>query len=317
MENINLNNIKGKKVLVVGIGRSGIAAIQAMLKLGADVTVQDMKKAEETDGQLLRFLTGKGLKLCLGAVPRDICSFDMIILSPGVNPELDFIQESSFESRIQILGEVCRGYHDSVQFLHFLKNDVLDGIAHTVHMLLGTFHPSSEYCVGFIEKQNRSFAASMYHPPVVLEHPPCVLLGLSDIAVHQRCHINLNQFSVALLRKLVYSFGLSSAWSAIKQTCEPLTHSISSHSGLQFIILVFLKNPGQHCDVLLDFIRKKEFLFNDTFGRYDAHGRRTALKKHRGVLTNFRKYVLVDPYPVFRDNPVTSLKHDDFLALQA
>ena len=95
MENINLNNIKGKKVLVVGMGRSGIAAIQAMLKLGADVTVQDMKKAEETDGQLRRFLTGKGLKLCLGAVPRDICSFDMIILSPGVDPELDLYRRRS------------------------------------------------------------------------------------------------------------------------------------------------------------------------------------------------------------------------------
>ena len=43
MDNINLNNIKGKKVLVVGMGRSGIAALQAMLKLGADVTVQDAK----------------------------------------------------------------------------------------------------------------------------------------------------------------------------------------------------------------------------------------------------------------------------------
>ena len=44
MDNINLNNIKGKKVLVVGMGRSGIAALQAMLKLGADVTVQDAKR---------------------------------------------------------------------------------------------------------------------------------------------------------------------------------------------------------------------------------------------------------------------------------
>ena len=87
MNNINLNNIKGKKVLVVGMGRSGIAALQAMLKLGADVTVQDAKKADEMDGQLLSFLTGKGLKLCLGSVPDDICDFDMMILSPGVDPE--------------------------------------------------------------------------------------------------------------------------------------------------------------------------------------------------------------------------------------
>lgn len=114
MDNINLNNIKGKKVLVVGMGRSGIAALQAMLKLGADVTVQDAKKADEMDGQLLSFLTGKGLKLCLGSVPDDICDFDMMILSPGVDPELDFICRAR-EAGVEITGEleiayrICRG----------------------------------------------------------------------------------------------------------------------------------------------------------------------------------------------------------------
>lgn len=60
MENINLNNIKGKRVLIVGMGKSGVAAIQAMLKLGAEVTVQDSKNAEDMDGQFLNFLAGQG-----------------------------------------------------------------------------------------------------------------------------------------------------------------------------------------------------------------------------------------------------------------
>ena len=47
MNNLNLENIKGKRVLVVGLGKSGIAAVQAMLKLGADVSVQDSKEAEQ------------------------------------------------------------------------------------------------------------------------------------------------------------------------------------------------------------------------------------------------------------------------------
>lgn len=114
MENINLNNIKGKKVLVVGMGKSGIAAIQAMLKLGADVTVQDAKNADEMDGQLLNFLTGKGLKLCLGSIPEDVCDFDMMILSPGVDPNLDFICRAR-DAGVEITGEleiayrICRG----------------------------------------------------------------------------------------------------------------------------------------------------------------------------------------------------------------
>lgn len=109
MKNINLNNIRGKRVLVVGMGKSGIAAIQAMLKLGAEVTIQDSKKAEEMDGQLLSFLTGRGLRLCLGKVPEDLSSFDMLILSPGVDPELDFIQKAK-EAGAEIVGELEIAY---------------------------------------------------------------------------------------------------------------------------------------------------------------------------------------------------------------
>ena len=109
MRNINLNNIKGKRVLVVGMGKSGIAAIQAMLKLGADVTVQDSKRAEDMDSQLLSFLTGKGLKLCLGKVPDDLSCFDMLILSPGVDPELAFIQKAKKEGA-EIVGELEIAY---------------------------------------------------------------------------------------------------------------------------------------------------------------------------------------------------------------
>ena len=46
MENMNIKNIKGKHVLVVGLGKSGIAAVQAMLKLGAKVSVQDSKSPD-------------------------------------------------------------------------------------------------------------------------------------------------------------------------------------------------------------------------------------------------------------------------------
>ena len=55
MDNININNIKGRNVLVIGMGKSGIAAAQAMIKLGADVTIQDSKTPDKIDGQLLNF----------------------------------------------------------------------------------------------------------------------------------------------------------------------------------------------------------------------------------------------------------------------
>jgi len=105
MENINLNNIKNKKVLVVGLGKSGIAAVQAMVKLGANVTVQDSKNVNEIDSQLVTFLQGKGVEFCLGDIPENMDKFDMLILSPGVDPELPFVAAAA-KSGAEIIGEL-------------------------------------------------------------------------------------------------------------------------------------------------------------------------------------------------------------------
>ena len=89
-----VEDIKGKKILIVGMGNSGKAAMQAMVKLGAAVSVQDNKKEEDIDPQLLTFLKDKSVTCYLGCQPEDMSAFDMMILSPGVSPELDFIREA-------------------------------------------------------------------------------------------------------------------------------------------------------------------------------------------------------------------------------
>ena len=109
MNNLNLENIKGKRVLVVGLGKSGIAAVQAMLKLGAEVSVQDSKEAESVDGQLLTFLEGKGVQCYFHEIPDHVENFDMLILSPGVNPELPFIREAE-AGGAEIIGELEIAY---------------------------------------------------------------------------------------------------------------------------------------------------------------------------------------------------------------
>ncbi len=113
MENMNVKNMKDKKVLVVGLGKSGIAAVQAMLKLGAEVSIQDSKPLNQIDGQLLSFLTGlpggENMGLYLGTVPADMSEFDMMILSPGVDPELPFVREAE-EEGVEIIGELEIAY---------------------------------------------------------------------------------------------------------------------------------------------------------------------------------------------------------------
>ncbi|MBR5229867.1 MAG: UDP-N-acetylmuramoyl-L-alanine--D-glutamate ligase [Firmicutes bacterium] len=109
MKNINLENIRGKRVLVVGMGKSGIAAVQSMLKLGANVTIQESREKSNVDVQLLNFLESQKVKCYFHDIPEHVADFDMIILSPGVNPELDFIQEAA-RGGAEITGELEIAY---------------------------------------------------------------------------------------------------------------------------------------------------------------------------------------------------------------
>jgi len=101
--------IAGKKVLIVGMGRSGIAATQALLKLGAIVSVQDSKHTEDFDQQFIRFLQNLNVKCYFGSVPEPEDVFDMLVLSPGVPPNLDFVNEARTKGA-EIVGELEIAY---------------------------------------------------------------------------------------------------------------------------------------------------------------------------------------------------------------
>lgn len=106
---MNVKNMKDKKVLIVGLGKSGIAAAQAMLRLEAEVHIQDAKKEENVDPQLRAFLKEKGAICYFNHMPADMGYFDILILSPGVSPELTFVQEAKAKG-VEIIGELEIAY---------------------------------------------------------------------------------------------------------------------------------------------------------------------------------------------------------------
>ncbi|MEG1584616.1 MAG: NAD(P)-dependent oxidoreductase, partial [Anaerovorax sp.] len=89
-----MNSLKDKKVLVVGMGKSGIAAMQALLKLEAQVSVNDSKNADDIDSHLIQYLKNKNVTCYFGENPNNMKQFDMIVLSPGVPLNLSFIEEA-------------------------------------------------------------------------------------------------------------------------------------------------------------------------------------------------------------------------------
>ncbi len=102
-------DFKDKNALVCGLGKSGVAAARLLLKLGARVTVQDMKeerKCQEEATQLAR----EGFQLYLGKNPDDILAGqDLLVLSPGIPCDLPFIEKAKAMG-IPIWGEVELAY---------------------------------------------------------------------------------------------------------------------------------------------------------------------------------------------------------------
>ena len=99
----------GKKALVCGMARSGIAAAKLLNRLGARVTLQDMKKREEISADVLA-LEGEGIVLYTGANPDEIaCAQDLIVLSPGTPCDLPFIAAAE-KAGIEVISEVELAY---------------------------------------------------------------------------------------------------------------------------------------------------------------------------------------------------------------
>ncbi len=106
---ITVDNIKDKKVLVVGLGKSGIAAAEAMVKLGADVAVQDSKNEDAVDAELKAYFAENSVTCYFGEVPENMDVYDALVLSPGVPPELDFIQKAK-NAGAEVIGELEVAY---------------------------------------------------------------------------------------------------------------------------------------------------------------------------------------------------------------
>lgn len=108
----NLDNLQGKKVLIVGLGKSGISVCQTLIDMGVIVSVQDARKESEFDKNFITYLKGKDVVCYFDVIPSDLTQFDMLILSPGVSPELPFVVECA-NNGAEITGELEISYRVS------------------------------------------------------------------------------------------------------------------------------------------------------------------------------------------------------------
>ena len=95
----------GKKVLIVGMARSGIAAAQLLCREGAAVTINDMKPLEAFGGKL-DALRDEPVEFRLGEDGIDALSGkDVLVISPGVPIDAPVVKAAR-EKGVRVTGEM-------------------------------------------------------------------------------------------------------------------------------------------------------------------------------------------------------------------
>ncbi len=101
-------DLKARNVLVVGLAVSGIPVVQALHRLGARITVNDLKNKEALK-DCWDVLDPMVSTWILGAHPDNVADYDLVVLSPGVPTDLPFITAAR-DSGIEIIGELELAY---------------------------------------------------------------------------------------------------------------------------------------------------------------------------------------------------------------
>jgi UDP-N-acetylmuramoylalanine--D-glutamate ligase len=95
-------SVSGKRAVVVGAARSGVAAAELLVRRGATVTLTDVRDTIAEDAQL----RDAGVQLELGGHrPQTLLGADLIVLSPGVPPTHPAIAEAR-AAGVPVMGEM-------------------------------------------------------------------------------------------------------------------------------------------------------------------------------------------------------------------
>ncbi|MFZ3071826.1 MAG: UDP-N-acetylmuramoyl-L-alanine--D-glutamate ligase [Thermodesulfobacteriota bacterium] len=96
--------LEGKKILVVGLGITGVSASMLLKKKGAFVTATDSKKEDDIEG--IAELKKASIKVEAGGHRKEsFISSDMIVVSPGVDSRMEFLIEAK-KKGVEVISDI-------------------------------------------------------------------------------------------------------------------------------------------------------------------------------------------------------------------
>lgn len=104
-----------KKVLILGLSKSGVAAAKYLNKKGADVFITEIKEKTEKDEEILEDLKTQGIEVEMGHHSEEFMDEVYIaITSPGIPPHSDIFKRLE-EKNIKIISEIELAYRESLK----------------------------------------------------------------------------------------------------------------------------------------------------------------------------------------------------------
>ena len=105
--------LKGKRVLVYGAGRSGIGAADLLARIGSHPVLYDEKADIDVDALREKLAEPESMEIITGVYPEEMTgTLDALVLSPGVPCDLPVINRIR-EAGVPVLGEVELAYLQS------------------------------------------------------------------------------------------------------------------------------------------------------------------------------------------------------------
>ena len=107
-----MTSLDNRKILVIGLGKSGLAAAELLQRLGAKVLAVDSADSPELQREVAALRAG-GVEVQLGSVAAPMTPFDFVVVSPGVPWSNPLLAEMN-RRKLPILGEFELGYQHSL-----------------------------------------------------------------------------------------------------------------------------------------------------------------------------------------------------------
>lgn len=102
-----------RKVLILGLSKSGISAAKYLNNHGADVFITEIKEKKESDIQTIEELTDLGIQIEMGGHSKEFIEDSYLaVTSPGIPPHSEIFKKLH-EANIPIISEIELAYQES------------------------------------------------------------------------------------------------------------------------------------------------------------------------------------------------------------